>query len=142
MIQKWFLSVTVVCATLSSRTACIDLVGRGQPVRQLLRVLSGTVIASSLVLVTAPLQAADGVVLIGCDLFAREPRVAFVQSHGVSRGGNADRRFVSGPGFASADFEGRACADVLSEAIDDGLRFQAMDVFGQDGELALWFFKE
>jgi hypothetical protein len=31
---------------------------------------------------------------------------------------------------------------VLSEAIDDGLRFKAMDVFGQDGELALWFFQE
>lgn len=111
--------------------------------RQLLRVSSGTVIASCLVLVTAPVEAADGVVLIGCDLFAREPRVAFVQSHGVSRDDNADRRrFVSGPDLRLADFEGRACAEVLSEAIDDGLRFQAMDVFGQDGELALWFFRE
>jgi hypothetical protein len=110
--------------------------------RQLLRVSGGTVIASCLVLVAASAQAADGVVLIGCDLFAREPRVAFVQSHGVSRGDNDDRRFVSDPDLRLADFEGRACAEVLSEAIDDGLRFKAMDVFGQDGELALWFFQE
>jgi hypothetical protein len=112
--------------------------------RQLLRVLGGTVIAPCLMLVTAPLEAADGVVLIGCDLFSREPRVEFVQSHGVSNGGGKSnrRRFVSGSSFRSDDFEGRDCAEVLSEAIDEGLVFQAMNVFGQDSELGLWFFKE
>ena len=112
--------------------------------RQLLRVLVAAVVASGFA-VAAPVQAADGVVLVGCDLFAGDgPSVAFVQSHGVSlrNGDSGRRRFVSGPSFRSADFEGRACADVLSEVVDDGLKFQAMDVFGQDADLALWFFRE
>jgi hypothetical protein len=112
--------------------------------QQLPLVLKSTFgVACFLLLAPPPLEAADGNVLIGCDLFSREPRVEFVQSHGVSNGGGKSnrRRFVSS-GFRSADFEGRDCAEVLSEAIDDGLEFQAMNVFGQDGELALWFFQE
>jgi hypothetical protein len=110
----------------------------------LLRVLRAIVVAPCLMLMAAPVEAADGVVLIGCDLFSREPRVEFVQSHGVSTGSGKSnrRRFVSGSNFRSDDFEGRDCAEVLSEAIDDGLVFQAMNVFGQDSELALWFFQE
>ncbi|MGH6901203.1 MAG: hypothetical protein ACREIR_00525 [Geminicoccaceae bacterium] len=112
--------------------------------RELLRVSVAAVVASGFA-VAAPVQGAGGVVLVGCDLFARDgPSVAFVQSHGVSRrNGDSDRRrFASGPSFRAADFEGRPCADVLSEVIDDGLKFQAMDVFGQDADLALWFFRE
>lgn len=112
--------------------------------RQLLRVSVAAVVASGLAAL-APVHAADGVVLVGCDLFSRDgPRVEFVQSHGVSRttSDSKRRRFVSGPSFRSADFEGRECADVLSEVIDDGLKFQAMDVFGQDADLPLWFFRE
>jgi hypothetical protein len=113
--------------------------------RKLLKVLPATVLAQSFLLATAPAQAADGVVLVGCDLFARNgPTVAFVQSHGVAkRNGDAiRRRFFSGSGFRSADFEGRDCAEVLSEVTGDGLEFQAMDVFGQDSDLALWFFRD
>jgi hypothetical protein len=93
----------------------------------------------------SPVRAGDGVVLVGCDLFSRDgPRVTFVQSHGVSRndGSSKRTRFVSGSGFSSDDFEDRDCAEVLSEAIDDGLIFQAMNVFGEDAELAIWFFGE
>jgi hypothetical protein len=113
--------------------------------RKLLRVWLATVLAQGLVFATSPVEAADGVVLVGCDLFARDgPRVDFVQSHGVERR-NDDSirgRFVSGPDFRAAAFEGRQCAEVLSEVIDDGLDFQAMDVFGQDSDLALWFFRD
>jgi hypothetical protein len=94
-------------------------------------------------LAVAAAEAADGVVLIGCDLFDSDgPRVEFVQSHGVSKSKSNRRRFVSGSSFRGDDFEGRDCADVLSEAVDDGLIFQAMNVFGEDSELALWFFTE
>ena len=74
-------------------------------------------LAQGLVLVAAPGHARDGVVLIACDLFARDgPTVEFVQSEGVSlNDGNSNRRrFVSGSSFRSADFEGRACAEVLA----------------------------
>ena len=109
--------------------------------RQLLRVSAAAVVASGFA-VAAPVQAADGVVLVGCDLLARDgPKVEFVQSHGVSRKDD-DSKFFRGPIFRSAAFVGRECAEVLSELIDDGLKFQAMDVFGQDADLALWFFRE
>ena len=113
--------------------------------RKLLKVWLATVLAQGFVLAAAPAEAADGVVLVGCDLFARGgPRVEFVQSHGVERRDDDSirRRFFSGPDFRAADFEGRGCAEVLSEVIDDGLDFQAMDVFGQDSDLALWFFRD
>ena len=98
-----------------------------------------------LTLPAAPARAGDGVVLIGCDLFDVDgPTVDFVQSKGVSlRNGNSRRRlFVSGSDFRSADFEGRPCAEVLSEAADEGLEFQAMNVFGDRADLALWFFQD
>jgi hypothetical protein len=113
--------------------------------RKLLKVWLATVLAPGFVLAAAPVEAANGVVLVGCDLFARDgPRVEFVQSHGVARrnGDSIRRRFFSGPDFRAGDFEGRDCAEVLSEVVDDGLKFQAMDVFGQDSDLALWFFRE
>ena len=57
--------------------------------RQLLRVSVAAVVASGFA-IAASVQAADGVVLVGCDLFSRDgPRVDFVQSHGVS-GTNGD----------------------------------------------------
>jgi hypothetical protein len=111
--------------------------------RKLLQVLGAAAVLPCSVLAAATAEAADGVVLIGCDLFDSDgPRVEFVQSHGVSKTKSNRRRFVSGSSFRSDDFEDRDCADVLSEAVDDGLVFQAMNVFGQDSELALWFFKE
>lgn len=111
--------------------------------RKLLEVWIATVLAPGFVLAAAPAEAADGVVLVGCELFTEGgPSVAFVQSHGVSETDSDRRRFVSGPSFRSAAFEGRNCAEVLAEVIDDGLEFQAMDVFGQDSDLALWFFRE
>jgi len=110
--------------------------------RQLLRVWAAIALAHGFVLAAAPVEAADGIVLVGCDLFSRDgPSVAFVQSHGV-KAKSKRRRFVSGPGFRSAAFEGRDCAEVLSEVVDDGLDFQAMNVFGQDADLALWFFQD
>ena len=98
-----------------------------------------------LVLGAAPVKAGDGVVLVACDLFARDgPTVEFVQSEGVRLdNGRSNRRlFVSGSDFRSADFEGRPCAEVLSEAADEGLTFQAMNVFGDRADLALWFFED
>jgi hypothetical protein len=105
------------------------------------------VIVLALALAAAPARAGDGVVLVGCDLFGDDgPRVTFVQSHGVARisGGSTKKRrgFVSGSSFSSSTFEGRDCADVLSDAIDAGLVFQALNVFGQDAELGIWFFRE
>ena len=111
--------------------------------RKLLKVWLAIVLAQGFVLAAAPVEAADGVVLVGCDLFARDgPSVAFVQTHGVSKTKSDRRPFVSGPNFRSAAFEGRDCAEVLSEVINDGLDFQAMNVFGQDSDLALWFFQD
>jgi hypothetical protein len=111
--------------------------------RKLLQVSGAAVVVACSVLAAATAEAADGVVLIGCDLFDSDgPRVEFVQSQGVSKTKSNRRRFVSGSSFRSDDFEDRDCADVLSEAVDDGLAFQAMNVFGQDSELALWFFTE
>jgi hypothetical protein len=109
------------------------------------RVPTALVLAPWLLFAAVPAQAAEGVVLVGCDLFSNGgPRVDFVQSHGVSKkNGKAKRQlFVSGSGFRSNDFEGRPCSEVLSEVVDDGLVFKAMNVFGQDQELALWFFEE
>jgi hypothetical protein len=115
--------------------------------RRLLLVSVGIAVVHCLVLSAAPARAADGVVLVGCDLFGDDgPRVTFVQSHGVSRisaGSSKKRRgFVSGSSFSSAAFEGRDCADVLSDAVDADLVFQAMNVFGQDAEFGIWFFRE
>lgn len=98
-----------------------------------------------LVLAAAPVRAEDGVVLVACDLFVEDgPTVDFVQSKGVSLdNGRSNRRlFVSGSDFRSADFEGRPCAEVLSKALDEGLEFQAMNVFGSDAGRALWFFQD
>ena len=113
--------------------------------RQLLQVSIALALAQCVMLAAVPVQAADGVVLVGCDLFSNDgPRVEFVQSHGVSRNDSKFKRrlFVSGSSFRSADFEGRPCSEVLSKVADDGLQFKAMNVFGQDSELALWFFEE
>ena len=115
--------------------------------QRLLPVWAAIALAPCLALAAPPAQAGDGVVLVGCDLFADDgPRVTFVQSHGVSQisGGSSKRRrgFVSGSSFRSSTFEGRDCADVLSDAIDADLVFEAMNVFGQDAELAIWFFRE
>ena len=112
---------------------------------QLLYVVSAMLLAQCFVLAPAPVRAADGVVLVGCDLFSEGgPRVTFVQSHGVSDSDDDSngRRFFSTSGFSTDDFEDRDCAEVLSEVIEDGLGFQAMKVFGEDSELALWFFQE
>jgi hypothetical protein len=100
-------------------------------------------LAQCLVFVAATVEARDGVVLIACDLFATDgPTVDFVQSEGVSldNGNSNRRRFVSGSSFRSADFEGRPCAKVLAQAADEDLKFQAMDVFGNDAGRALWYF--
>jgi hypothetical protein len=113
--------------------------------QRLVPVSAAIALALCLVLVAAPARAGDGVVLVGCDLFATDgPTVEFVQSEGVSlRNGDSNRRrFVSGSDFRSADFEGRPCAEVLSEAADEDLTFQAMDVFGEDAGRALWFFQD
>ena len=113
--------------------------------QRLIRVSIAIALAQCFLLAAATAQAAEGVVLIGCDLFSQDgPRVAFVQSHGVARGGNKAKRrlFISGSGFRPTDFEGRPCAEVLSEAADDGLVFQALNVFGEDAELGLWFFQD
>jgi hypothetical protein len=112
--------------------------------RRLVQISVAIALAQGLMLATASVEARDGVVLVGCDLFSSDgPSVAFVQSHGVSRNGNSNRRrFVSGSTFRSTDFEGRPCAEVLSEAADNDLTFQAMNVFGEDADLAVWFFQE
>ena len=113
--------------------------------RRLIQVSVAIALTQCCVLAAAPVEAGDGVVLVGCDLFGSDgPSVEFVQSHGVSRNnGNSNRRrFVSGTSFRPADFEGRPCAEVLSEAADNGLTFQAMNVFGQDADLGVWFFQE
>jgi hypothetical protein len=109
--------------------------------QQLLQVLTATFVIPGVLLAAVPGVAADdGVVLVACDLFSqRGPTVAFVQSHGLA-GSDSARRFVSSPG--SGDLEGSDCAEILSGAIDDGLEFQAMEVFGEQSELALWFFRE
>lgn len=110
-----------------------------------LRLLTALALTPWLMIAALPAQAAQGVVLVGCDLFSNDgARVTFVQSHGVSRkkGKSGRRLFVSGSSFRPTDFEGRPCAEVLSAVEDDGLVFKAMDVFGQDAELGLWFFEE
>jgi len=97
------------------------------------------------VLAAAPARAGDGIVLVACNLFTSDgPTVEFVQSEGVELdNGRSNRRlFVSGSDFRSADFEGRPCAVVLSQATDEGLKFQAMNVFGGRADLALWFFQD
>ena len=113
--------------------------------QRLVSLSAAIALTGCLVLVAAPARAGDGVVLVACDLFARDgPTVEFVQSEGVELdNGRSNRRlFVSGSDFRSADFEGRPCAEVLSEAADEGLTFQAMNVFGDRAELALWFFQD
>jgi hypothetical protein len=105
------------------------------PMQQLPLVLAATIAVAGVLVASAPGMAADdGVVLV-----ASGPPVAFVQSHGLA-GSDSARRFVSSP--SSGDLEGSDCAEVLSAAIDDGLEFQAMEVFGEQSELALWFFRE
>lgn len=113
--------------------------------QKLLRVSVAIFLAQCVALAAAPVQAADGVVLVGCDLFSEGgPRVAFVQSHGVfdTNDDFQRRRFFGVSGLRSDDFEDRDCAEILSGVIDDGLNFQAMQVFGEDAGLALWFFQE
>ena len=111
--------------------------------QRLVQLSVSIVLAQCLVLGAAPVNAKDGVVLIACDLFASDgPTVEFVQSQGVdlNNGNSNGRRFVSGSDFRSADFEGRPCARILAQAADEDLKFQAMDVFGDDGGRALWYF--
>ena len=113
--------------------------------QRLVQLSVSIVLAQCLVLGAAPVNAKDGVVLIACDLFASDgPTVEFVQSQGVdlNNGNSNGRRFVSGSDFRSADFEGRPCAEVLSKALDEGLEFQAMNVFDDDAGRALWFFQD
>ena len=113
--------------------------------QQLLRVFVVIVLAQCVMIAAVPIQAANGVVLVGCNLLGEGgPRVTFVQSQEVSD--TADdlqrRRFVGISGLRSEEFTDRDCAEVLSGLIDDGLVFQAMVVFGRDSSRALWFFQQ
>jgi hypothetical protein len=113
--------------------------------QQLLRVLAVTILASCLALGAAPVQAANGVVLVGCNLFsAGGPTVTFVQAGEVpgTTGAFGPGGFVGITGPGAEDFTNRACAEVLSVLIGDGLAFQAMEVFGRDSSQALWFFRQ
>jgi hypothetical protein len=111
--------------------------------QKLLIVLAATVAVPGALLAATAVEAGDGVVLVGCDLFGRNgPRVTFVHSHGVSKSSSNRRRFVSSSGSRLDDLEGKECAEVLSAAFDDGLDFEAMKVFGEESELALWFFRD
>jgi hypothetical protein len=113
--------------------------------QQLLRVLVAIVLAQGIAVAAVPVQAANGVVLVGCNLFsAGGPTVTFVQAAEVS-----DTTGAFGPGGfvgitvpGSEDFTNRACAEVLSGLISDGLAFQAMEVFGRDSSQALWFLRQ
>jgi hypothetical protein len=113
--------------------------------RQLLPVLTAILLAHCVALAAAPVQAANGVVLVGCNLFsAGGPTVTFVQAAEVSGTTGAFAPGGSGgiTGFGSEDFTNRACAEVLSGLISDGLTFQAMEVFGRDSSQALWFLRQ
>lgn len=112
--------------------------------QQLLRVLSAFILAQGIAVTALPVQAADGVVLMGCNLFsAGGPTVTFVQSPEVSDGiGDFQPGGFGGiSGFRSEDFIGRSCAEVLSLLFGDGLAFQAVEVFGRDSSQALWFLR-
>jgi hypothetical protein len=111
---------------------------------QLRKVLRATIVMPGILLASGPVMAADdGVVLVGCDLFSEGgPEVTFVQSHGVSESDSGPRRLIGISRDRSDDLEGSNCAEVLSGAIDDGLEFEAMAVFGEDSGRALWFFRE
>jgi hypothetical protein len=113
--------------------------------QQLLRVLAAIILAQGVAVTAAPVQAASGVVLVGCNLFsAGGPTVTFVQAAEVAgtTGAFQSGGFVGLSGFSSEDFTNRPCAEVLSGLIGDGLAFQAMDVFGRDSSQALWFLRQ
>jgi hypothetical protein len=113
--------------------------------QQLLRVLAAIIVAAYVALAAAPAQAADGVVLVGCNLFsAGGPTVTFVQAGEVSgtTGAFGPGGFVGITGPGAEDFPNRACAEVLSVLIDAGLTFQAVEVFGRDSSQALWFLRQ
>ena len=113
--------------------------------RQLLRVMAVFILAQCVAVGAVPARAANGVVLVECDLFAEGgPKVTFVQSHGVSNDDDqiGRRLFVGITGLRSSDFAGRDCAEVLSGVLNDGLNFQAMQVFGEDAGSAIWFFRD
>ena len=112
--------------------------------QQPLRVLAAIALAQGVALAAVPVQAANGVVLVGCNLFsAGGPAVTFVQAADASDPTGA---FGAG-GFGgitvpgSQDFTNRPCAEVLSVLIADGLAFQSMEVFGRDASQALWFLR-
>lgn len=112
--------------------------------RQLLQV-SMVVLALCVALAVTPARAANGVVLVECDLFAEGgPKVTVVQSHGINNDddGIERRLFVGITDLRSDDFAGRDCAEVLSGVLNDGLNFQAMQVFGVDAGSAIWFFRD
>jgi hypothetical protein len=112
--------------------------------RQLLQVSVAVVLALSVALVVTPARAANGVALVECDLFAAGgPKVTVVQSHGINNDDGIERRlFVGITDLRSDDFAGRDCAEVLSGVLNDGLNFQAMQVFGEDAGSAIWFFRD
>jgi hypothetical protein len=113
--------------------------------QQLLRVLAPIMLAPCVALAAAPVQAANGVVLVGCNLFsAGGPTVTFVQAGEVSgtTGAFASGGFVDLSRFRAEDFTGRNCAEVLSGLFGDGLAFQAVEVFGRDSSQALWFLRQ
>jgi hypothetical protein len=56
--------------------------------------------------------------------------------------GNTTIRGAGASGISVPDAEGRPCAEVLSGLIDDDFKFKSMQVFGEDGDIALWFFQE
>jgi hypothetical protein len=79
----------------------------------------------------------------GFDLFSQgAPEVTFVRSHGLSDSDSGPRWSIGICRGRSDDLEGSNCAEVLSGAIDDGLEFQALAVFGEDSGRALWFFRK
>ena len=113
--------------------------------RQLLQVSMALVLAQCVAVAVTPARAANGVVLVECDLFAEGgPKATLVQSHGVSNDDDriGRRLFVGITGLHSSEFAGRDCAEVLSGVLNGGLNFQAMQVFGEDAGSAIWFFRD
>jgi len=113
--------------------------------QQLLRVLAVTILAQCVAVAAVPAQAANGVVLVGCNLLsAGGPTVTFVQAGEVAgtTGAFASGGFVGITVPGSEDLTNRACAEVLSGLIGDGLAFQSMEVFGRDSSQAFWFLRQ
>ncbi len=103
--------------------------------QQLLRVLAAIILAQGVAVTAAPVQAANGVVLVGCNLFsAGGPTVTFVQAAevpgttGAFRQAGSSAYRVSARRTSQIGLAPRSCPRLIG----DGLAFQAMDVFGRD----------